>query len=91
MQIKCTSCGASQELTNDQNCDYCGSIIELDKSRENYQSFTSGEVGNLMMMAETAIEATNWEEALQFFNKVLEKDISNSDAWLGNSFAKPSI
>jgi len=87
MQIKCTSCGATQELTNDQNCDYCGSIIELDKGRENYQSFSSGEVGNLMMMAETAIEATNWEEALQFFNKVLEKDISNSDAWLGKGIA----
>ncbi len=87
MQIKCTSCGASQELTNDQNCDYCGSIIELDKGRENYQSFSSGEVGNLMMMAETAIEATNWEEALQYFNKALEKEITNSDAWLGKGIA----
>ena len=40
-----------------------------------------------MAMAETAIEATNWEEALQFFNQVLTKDISNSDAWLGKGIA----
>ena len=40
-----------------------------------------------MAMAETAIEATNWEEALQYFNRVLEKEITNSDAWLGKGIA----
>jgi uncharacterized protein YdaT len=45
------------------------------------------ETGNLMAMAETAIEATNWDEALQYFNRVLEKDITNSDAWLGKGIA----
>lgn len=40
-----------------------------------------------MMMAETAIDATNWEEALQFYNQVLTKEITNSDAWLGKGIA----
>jgi hypothetical protein len=87
MQIKCTSCGASQNLTEGQNCGFCGSTIETEKAQENYKSSTSGEVGNLMMMADTAIDATNWEEALQYFNRALEKDISNSDAWLGKGIA----
>jgi len=40
-----------------------------------------------MEMAETSIEATNYEEALSYFNRVLEKEITNSDAWLGKGIA----
>jgi len=87
MQVKCTSCGASQNINQAQNCDFCGNLIELESAKNNYQSSLSGEVGNLMAMAETAIEATNWDEALQFFNQVLIKDIDNSDAWLGKGIA----
>jgi len=87
MQIKCTSCGATQELAANHQCGYCGSAIEQEKAQENYKSSTTGEVGNLMMMAETDVDATNWEEALQYYNKVLEKDITNSDAWLGKGIA----
>jgi hypothetical protein len=87
MQVKCTSCGASQNINQAQNCDFCGNLIELESAKSNYQSSLSGEAGNLMAMAETAIEATNWDEALQFFNQVLIKDIANSDAWLGKGIA----
>ena len=87
MQVKCTSCGAQQNITEAQNCDFCGNLIEVESAKNNYQAALSGESGNLMAMAETAIEATNWEEALQFFNQVLTKDISNSDAWLGKGIA----
>jgi hypothetical protein len=87
MQIKCTSCGATQELAANHQCGYCGSAIEQEKAQENYKASTTGEVGNLMMMAETAVDATNWEEALRYYNKSLEKDITNSDAWLGKGIA----
>lgn len=87
MQVKCTSCGATQELAANHQCGYCGSAIEQEKAQENYKSSTTGEVGNLMMMAETAVDATNWEEALQYYNKALEKDIANSDTWLGKGIA----
>lgn len=87
MQIKCTSCGAIQELAVNQQCGYCCSAIEQEKAQESYKTATTGEIGNLMMMAETAIDATNWEEALQFYNQVLTKEITNSDAWLGKGIA----
>jgi hypothetical protein len=87
MQVKCTSCGATQSISVNQNCDFCGNLIELESAKNNYQSYLNGESGNLMVMAETAIEATNWEEAFQFFNQVLIKDIANSDAWLGKGIA----
>lgn len=87
MQVKCTSCGASQNINQAQNCDFCGNLIELESAKSNYEKAMQSESGNLMAMAETAIDATNWEEALQYFNRVLEKDISNSDAWLGKGIA----
>ena len=87
MQVKCTSCGASQNISQAQNCDFCGNLIELESAKSNYQKAMQSDNGNLMAMAETAIEATNWEEALQYFNRVLEKDITNSDAWLGKGIA----
>lgn len=87
MQVKCTSCGASQELSENKKCEYCGDSIETEKAVENYKIANTGEIGNLMMMAETAVEATNWDEALQYYNKVLEKDITNPDAWLGKGIA----
>ena len=87
MQVKCTSCGASQNINESQNCSYCGNLIEIETGKANYQSTMKSETGNLMAMAETAIDATNWEEALQYFNRVLEKDITNSDAWLGKGIA----
>jgi hypothetical protein len=86
--VKCKSCGAVQEVSNEASkCEYCSSPIELQQSKEFYKETISGEAGNLMAMADTAIDATNWEEALQFYNKVLEKDITNADAWLGKGIA----
>jgi len=87
MQIKCTSCGASQELAPNNQCGFCGSTVEAVKAQENYKTSIGGEVGNLMMMADTAIDATNWEEALSFYNQALTKDVTNSDAWLGKGIA----
>lgn len=86
--IKCKSCGAVQEVSsNDTTCSFCGGIIEMQSSKDFYKETISGETGNLMAMADTAIDATNWEEALQFYNRVLEKDITNADAWLGKGIA----
>lgn len=87
MHVKCISCGASQKWTDKATCSYCGSGLDLEPSQLNYQKQMQSSVGNLLTMAETAIEATNWEEALQYFNKVLENEVTNSDAWLGKGIA----
>lgn len=82
--IKCKSCGAVQEMSNEQNsCGFCGSAIELQQSKDYYFEIVKSEFGNFLMMAETAEEATNYEEATKYYNKILEKDTSYSDAWLG--------
>ena len=82
--IKCKSCGAVQEVSNDaSSCNFCGSAIELQQSKDFYKEIVKSEFGNFLMMAETAEEATNYEEASKYYNKILEKDTTYSDAWLG--------
>lgn len=83
MQVKCNSCGANQEINSDSNCSFCENQIQLEVGAELYKSSSSGEIGNLMAMADTAAEAGNWEEAIIYYNKVLEKDLTISGAWLG--------
>jgi len=87
MLVKCTSCGAPQNASTSQECSYCGNQIELEQAKSSYEKSVQGETGNLMAMAETSIEATNYEEALSYFNRVLEKEITNFDAWLGKGIA----
>ena len=82
--IKCKSCGAVQEVSNDaSSCNFCGSAIELQQSKDFYKEIVKSEFGNFLMMAETAEEATNYDEASKYYNKILEKDTTYSDAWLG--------
>jgi len=83
MQVKCTSCGASQNIDESQDCSYCGNLIEMQKGKSNFQAITKSEFGNFIMMAETSEEATNYNEAISYYNKILEKDTTYSDAWLG--------
>ena len=84
-QVKCTSCGAVQEVETDQNCDYCGNLIEIKEAEKLYENTISGEFGNFLIMADTALEAEDFTEAINYYNKILEKDIKYADAWLGKA------
>lgn len=44
-------------------------------------------IGNLLGMARTAVEARNDDEAISYFNRVLEIDPSISEAWMGKGYA----
>jgi len=82
--IKCKSCGAVQEVSNENStCSFCGSGIEIKQSKEFYTQVAKGEFGNFLIMAETAEEATNYDEAMNYYNRILEKDTTYADAWLG--------
>tara|TARA_B110000483_G_C18186400_1_gene539101 strand:- start:333 stop:1457 length:1125 start_codon:yes stop_codon:yes gene_type:complete len=82
--IKCNSCGAVQEFkTEDSSCAYCGEVVEIQKAAKNYTNAIKGEFGNFLLMAETAEEATNYNESTLYYNKILEKDTTYADAWLG--------
>ena len=82
--IKCNSCGAVQEFkTEDSSCGYCGEVVEIQKAAEDYTNVIKGKFGNFLLLAETAEEATNYDESTKYYNKILEQDTTYADAWLG--------
>jgi tetratricopeptide (TPR) repeat protein len=80
MQIKCSSCGASQNYIEGTECTFCGSLItansEVSKRIEKLNSN-----GNLFRLAEVAFEGGNFEEAILYYNKCLEIDPDFFEAW----------
>jgi len=87
MQLKCNSCGAVQSLSETTKCNYCSNEIIIEKAKEFYDTSISSESGSLIMIAETALEAGNNKEAIDYYNKSIEKNLNNSDAWLGKGIA----
>lgn len=82
---KCENCGAVQEIKDDINCEYCGMLMEVKSSQAFYDEIIASEFGNFLIMADTALEAEDYNEAISYYNKILEKDIKYADAWLGKA------
>lgn len=80
MQIKCTSCGATNQNIQGQNCNYCGNTLTDDIVILNrIQALNLN--GNLYKLAEVAFEGGNFDEALKYYNKCLEIDTDFFEAW----------
>lgn len=81
MQMKCQSCGASQNAKEGQNCTYCGSVIIENKEIENRIDRLNAN-GNLFKLAEAAFEGEDYDEAINYYNRCLEIDSEFFEAWL---------
>lgn len=80
---QCPSCLKSIQIPLDlriSKCMYCGADVPADSVSTAAPSVT---LGNLLGMARTASLANNIVEAESYFNRVLELDPRNSEAWLG--------
>ena len=63
---------------------YCGITIVV---REAIQVAALGQVKNWIKIAGSAAQSGNYQEAYEFYTRVLEVDGDNSDAWLGRAEA----
>lgn len=63
------------------HCVYCGSAIIIEETE------ASKRVSNYLELGKTALEGGNAEEAEQMFNKALELDVNNEQAWIGKALA----
>ena len=82
--VKCPSCGGDLTVTQTSGmifCNYCGNKFELPKSTN--QSPT---LNNFLSLAKTAEEVKSYEDALNNYNKVLEIDPNNYEAWIGKGY-----
>lgn len=73
MQIKCNSCGATQEILNTQNCNFCGSIINPDIIYEDNSQIIFDKNNSKIIFHEKSLEYTSEEN--QFL--VLYKNIQS--------------
>lgn len=82
LKLQCPSCGASLELPETLNvahCMYCGGKVVLRAET------ALNEMVNLKRfseLAQVAIQAKNYEDAIKYSNNILEIDTQNIEAWL---------
>ena len=85
---KCPNCGGELQLPTDVdsvNCMYCGSSIVVREALA--KTDNTKNIENLMSMADTAYAGTNYEEAYNYYNQVLEMDHANYMAWAGKAMS----
>lgn len=85
--VKCPSCGGDLMLPktkDDAICTYCGSKFLL---KEATSKTPSPSIENWLLLAQTALGSGNSKEAYDFYNRVLEVDSNNADAWLGKGIS----
>jgi tetratricopeptide (TPR) repeat protein len=79
----CASCGRDIHVPTDVRapaCPYCGHIVQEGAA-------PAATISTLLGLAHTALAASNAKEASEYFNRVLEADPTNSEAWLGKGKA----
>ena len=89
--IKCPECGADLHITEGQDivvCEYCGTSISVN---ELTGSNSGTGTGNLMSLAKTALDAGNYKEAFDYYNKVLEISSKDPLAWFGKGIASGGL
>lgn len=87
LDAKCPSCGGELKVPIDRStikCMYCGCDILV------RDAIAKGGVdpANLLALANTFLEQENPEKADEYFDRVLENDPRNIDAWLGKYQAR---
>ena len=89
----CPSCGAVANLTAEQNqinCTYCGSVVSRQEAEAQLNEVKTSKFAGTLMIAETAQEGGSYEEALNYYNKVIEQEPSFADAWLNKGICMVS-
>ena len=83
--VKCPSCGADLQIPDDKDfivCPYCSTTVQV---REEVKLRYDANVSNLLKLADEDLKAGNYKEAYDYYNKALESDAGNPDAWLGKA------
>ena len=84
----CPSCGAAVNLAAEQgeiNCTYCGTLVQRPEAEAQFTQFSEvkkNKFGGALLLAEMAEEVGKYNEALNYYNKVIEQQPDFSEVWL---------
>jgi DNA-directed RNA polymerase subunit RPC12/RpoP len=80
----CPSCGAAVNLGAEQeeiNCTYCATLVKRREAEAQFAEVKNSKFGGTLLIAETAQEGGSYEEALNYYNKIIEQQPDIADAW----------
>jgi tetratricopeptide (TPR) repeat protein len=86
---QCPNCGGELQLPENKNevtCMYCDTTIVVREAIESKNQSMSGTIETWLELARTAKEGGNNIEAIEYFNKILEVDTKNAEAWFGKGY-----
>lgn len=84
----CPNCGGDLQLpTNVESvkCMYCGSDIVIQDALAKKDNTV--DIENLLSIADTALAGSNYDEAYNYYNQILEADLTNYYAWYGKAIS----
>jgi len=91
VELICNGCGATTAAPDTGvpvKCMFCGGAVQYQVPVANDSGGgSSPQLENLFKMAEAASESQNYEEAYNYYNRVLELDASNARAWAAKGLA----
>ncbi len=82
---KCPNCDGELQVPDDRDfvkCMYCGVDIKV---RDAVKVVFEGNIPNLLNLGNEALKVGNYKESYDYFSKVLEYDVKNSQAWFGKA------
>ena len=87
IKLNCPNCGGHLEIPDNleiAHCMYCGTRILLQENEINRERIN---LKRYRELCKTAVDALNFEEALQYSNKILEIDTKDVDAWIYKAYS----
>lgn len=84
---KCPSCGADIQVPDNKDfafCTFCGSNVKV---RESVIMKSDVDTENLTALGYVELDAKDYDEAIDYFTRVLDLDGRNSRAWMGKGYA----
>ena len=90
--IQCPSCGGPNDNSDNKDnisCLYCDQEIITQEVKDGTSAIKpkNEKLYNFLQLADSSLEGGEDEEALNYYNKVLEEDTSYSAAWFGKGSA----
>lgn len=87
-KLQCPNCGGPNTISEglkDQKCVFCGTTFISKEVEDNTTNIKpeNDKIYNWMMMAETAREGGDHNEAINYYNKILEENSSHAASWFG--------
>ena len=77
---KCTQCGADIQLDDKREtgfCMYCGTTIIVKEAIQTVKIDNTKNIENYKRIADTSFEAGNYQDAYNYYSKILEENFDN--------------